>query len=117
MLNISSFNAFLNSPHAGNLWENFVLTEYIKEGFQAGKNLFYFRDQNAVEIDFILEKEGQVYLVEAKNNERPSPKKLNFSKIAPLFKQQVKTIVACAIEEKGMIYLKDYSDHFIKLWT
>ena len=109
LLNISSYKAFLNSPHAGSLWENFVLTEYIKEGFQAGKDLFYFRDQNAVEMDFILEKNGQVYLVEAKNSERPNPRKLNFSKIAPLFKQKVNTILACNVKETGLIYLKDYT--------
>ena len=83
--------------------------EYLKDGLIAGKNLFYIRDKNGVEIDFVIEKDGKVILVEAKNSERPNPKKLNFRKIAPLFKQKATSVVACGIEEKGMIYLKDYS--------
>ena len=109
LLNISSLQALENSPHLGNIWENFVFTEFIKEGFSPGKNLFFFRDQNAVEIDFILEKDGQIYLIEAKKNERPRAEKLNFSKIAPLFKTSVKSMVACNADEQGEISLKDYS--------
>lgn len=109
LLNISSLQALENSPHLGNIWENFVFTEFIKEGFSPGKNLFFFCDQNAVEIDFILEKDGQIYLIEAKKNERPRAEKLNFSKIAPLFKTSVKSMVACNADEQGEISLKDYS--------
>ncbi len=109
LLNISSLRALEKSPHLGNIWENFVFTEFIKEGFSPGKNLFFFRDQNAVEIDFILEKDGQIYLIEAKKNERPRAEKLNFSKIAPLFKTSVKSMVACNADEQGEISLKDYS--------
>lgn len=109
LLNISSLQALEKSPHLGNIWENFVFTEFIKEGFSPGKNLFFFRDQNAVEIDFILEKDGQIYLIEAKKNERPRAEKLNFSKIAPLFKTSVKSMVACNADEQGEISLKDYS--------
>ncbi len=109
LLNISSLRALENSQHLGNIWENFVFTEFIKEGFTPGKNLFFFRDQNAVEIDFILEKDGQIYLIEAKKNERPRAEKLNFSKIAPLFKTSVKSMVACNADEQGEISLKDYS--------
>lgn len=109
LLNISSLRALEKSPHLGNIWENFVFTEFIKEGFSPGKNLFFFCDQNAVEIDFILEKDGQIYLIEAKKNERPRAEKLNFSKIAPLFKTSVKSMVACNADEQGEISLKDYS--------
>jgi len=109
LLNIGSLKVLENSPHLSNIWENFVFTEYLKEGLIAGKNLFYIRDQNGVEVDFIIEKDGKIILVEAKNSERPNPKKLNFKKIAPLFKEKVTSIVACGIEEEGVISLKDYS--------
>jgi predicted AAA+ superfamily ATPase len=97
------------SPHLGNIWENFVFTEFIKEGFIAGKNVFFIRDQNKTEIDFVIEKDGKVFLIEAKTSERPNPKKLNFNKIAPLFKKEVVPVVACTVEEPGVISLKDYS--------
>lgn len=109
LLNINSLEALNNSPYLGNLWENLVFTEFIKEGYQSGKNIFFFRDQNGVEIDFIVEKDGKVFLIEAKSSERPDPRKLNFNKIAPLFNAVVNPVVACMVEEKGMIRLQDYS--------
>ena len=109
LLNIYSLQALENSPHLRNIWENCVFTEFLKEGFSPEKNLFFFRDQNGVEIDFILEKDGKVYLIEAKNSERPKAQKLNFLKVAPLFKENVHSIVACGVEEEGLIALKDFS--------
>jgi len=109
LLNINSLEALEASAHHGNIWENFVFTEFLKEGLIPGKNLFYFRDHNGAEIDFIIEKDGKVFLVEAKNSERPNPRKLNFHKIASLFKGPISSVVACSVEEKGIITLKDYS--------
>lgn len=108
LLNIDSLDTLEKSPHLGNIWENFVMTEFLKNGFVTGKDIFYFRDTNGVEIDFVIEKKGEVFLVEAKHSERPNPSKLNFKKIAPLFKEKVVSIVACGVHEKGSIALKDY---------
>jgi predicted AAA+ superfamily ATPase len=109
LLKIDSLDTLEKSLHLGSIWENFVLSEYVKEGFAAGKDIFYFRDTNGVEIDFILEKKGEVFLVEAKHSERPNPSKLNFKKIAPLFKGKVSSMIACNIENKGYIALKEFS--------
>jgi len=109
LLNIDSLDALEKSLHLGNIWENFVLSEHLKEGFVAGKDIFYFRDTNGVEIDFVIENKGEVFLVEAKHSERPNPAKLNFKKIAPLFKEKVSSVLACGVEEKGRITLKDFS--------
>ncbi|MFV0592026.1 MAG: ATP-binding protein [Draconibacterium sp.] len=109
LLNINSLESLFNSIHLGNLWENFVFTEFLKNGFTTGKNIFYFRDQNGVEIDFIVEKDGKTFLIEVKSNERPDSRKFNFKKIAPKFKQEVHAVVACNIDESRLISLKDYS--------
>jgi len=109
LLKINSRKTLENSLYLGNLWENFVFTEFVKEGLIPGKNLFYFRDQNGVEIDFIIEKNGKIILVEAKASEYPNRKKLNFNKVAPLFNKTVTSVVACGIEEDGIISLKNYS--------
>jgi hypothetical protein len=108
LLNIDSGETYDKSPHRGNLWENFLLTELVKYGMVPGKNIFYFRDQNGVEIDFILEKTGKTYLIEAKYSENPDSRKLNFKKVAPIFKQEVTPLVACRIEEKGLFKLSGY---------
>lgn len=109
LLNINSLEALDKSPHLGNIWENFVFTEFLKEGYKAGNDIFFFRDQNGVEVDFIVEKNGKVFLVDAKTSERPHPKKLNFKKVASLFKRDVISVVACGVEEKDIVELKDFS--------
>ena len=109
LLNINSLNALNDSLHLGNLWENFVFTEFLKEGYTAGKNIFFFRDHNGVEIDFVIEKDGKIFLVEAKASERPDQKKLNFNKVTPLFKENAIPIVACTVEEQKMINLKNFA--------
>lgn len=109
LLNIHSLQSLEDSPHLGNIWENFLLTELIKYGMFPGKNIFYIRDQNGVEIDFIVELENKTYLIEAKHSEHPNPSKLNFKKIAPLFKKDVISVVACSIQEEGMFELKEYN--------
>ena len=50
-----------------------------------------------------------IYLIEAKNSERPRAEKLNFRKVTPLFKEKVNLLVACNVEENGVIKLKDFS--------
>ena len=109
LLNIESPDSLDKSPHSGNVWENFVMSELVKNGFVAGKDLFFFRDSNGIEIDFIIDKEGSVSLIEAKHSERPDRSKLSFKKIAPLIKTKVKSIVACGIHEEGIIKLKEFS--------
>lgn len=109
LLNIASLESLENSIYLGHIWENFVLSEYLKDGFIAGKDIFFFRDSNGNEIDFIIEKESDVYLIEAKHSERPNPAKLSIKKFATLFKRDVNSIIACNIGETGLISLKDYS--------
>jgi len=109
LLSIHSLQALEKSPLLGNIWENFVFTEFIKKGLIPGKNIFFYRDQNGVEIDFILEKDGAITLTEAKYSERPRTEKLNFKKVSPLFQSEVNCAVACNIQEKGLIHLKNYS--------
>jgi len=109
LLNINTLDSLEKSLHLGNIWENFVLSEYLKEGFTVGRDIFYLKDTNGVEIDFVIEKKGEVFLVEAKHSERPNPAKLNFKKIAPLFKDKVNSVLACGVEEQGLIRLKEFS--------
>jgi uncharacterized protein len=109
LLNIHSLAALESSPFLGSIWENFCFTEMIKAGYLPGKNLFFYRDQNGVEVDFILEKEGNIHVVEAKYSERPRAEKLNLQKVVPLFETTVRSWVACNVQEKGIVRLKDYS--------
>lgn len=109
LLNIDSLEVMDKSMYLGSLWENFVFSEYLKEGFIAGKDIFFYRDSNGNEIDFIVEKEGSIYLIEAKHTERPKPDRLYLNRIARLFDTTVNSLVACNVEESGLVALKDFS--------
>ncbi len=108
LLNITSLNSLERSSYLGNIWENYVLAEYLKDGLQVGKDLFFYRDHNGVEIDFIVEVKGNILLVEAKSSERVNEKKLNFKKVVPLFKKEVIPVLACGVVEDSVIAMKNY---------
>lgn len=109
LLNIRSMESYDRSLHRGALWENFTFTELLKAGFIPGNELFYYRDQNGVEIDFIVEQpSGEIALIEAKETENPSDRQLNFKKVAPLFQEQVRCVVVCNVWQVGFVKLKDF---------
>ena len=111
LLNVQNRQACLKSPALGHIWENLVFSEMIKTlPAKPGRNLFFYRDQNGVEMDFVLELDGKLHLIEAKSSERVDVRKLNFSKIAPLFKnRETRCTLICSSMEETPIELKDYA--------
>ena len=57
-------------PLRGNLFETFVFSELIKARYNAGKpeNLYFFRDSNGNEVDFIIEEGNALFCYEAKSS-------------------------------------------------
>lgn len=108
LLNISSYQDWLNHVNRGELWENFVCMEYIKtKHLLPGRQFFFYRDSNGVEIDFVIESGSGLELIEAKASERVDERKLNFSKVAKLFPKTTCTL-ACMVEESRKIHLQNY---------
>jgi len=101
-------------PHKGSLWENFVMMELIKNyDLIPGNDLFFYRDQNGVEIDFIIEKKRKLFFIEAKAGERINSKKLHFDKVASLFENKfhIEKILALNINETKIKKQKSYIYH------
>lgn len=114
LLEIGNENDWHDHPHKGNLWENLVIMELIKtHELKPGYNLFFYRDQHGVEIDFIIEKEGKLILIEAKAGERIDHKKLHFDRVVPLFegKYPIETILAQNIPENNVLKFKGHLCH------
>ncbi len=121
LLGIHSKEQLKDNPLEGSIWENFVLNSILSnEKIKIGYQLFYLRDQNGVEIDFVLEAAKSIVLIEAKKNENPDERKLNFHKIAPLFlEKNVFCHLACNSNEKMILKFKDYSKYnplFVAGW-
>lgn len=69
LLDLGSCDEVLTSPYRGNLFENAVAVEIIKQYHAQGRRprLYYWRDYDKQEIDFIIEKSGNIqYAVEVK---------------------------------------------------
>jgi len=74
------------------------MMELVKvNNLRPSDDLFFYRDQNGVEIDFLIERKGNIYLIEAKSGEKIKTKELNFKKVAPLFKQKIVKFFCCKI--------------------
>ena len=66
----------LNSPFLGHLWETFVYAE-IRKLNRIRKNpvsIWYYRDQRAREIDFLLSQDGRLSFIECKWTTQPGLK-------------------------------------------
>ncbi|MCW8801110.1 MAG: ATP-binding protein [Desulfobacter sp.] len=112
LLGIESESDWFSHPLKGSLWENMVMMELIKtHDLRPGTNLFFYRDQNGVEIDFVVEQKGTLYLIEAKAGERIPPGKLHFNRVAPLFRKTFKTenILALNIKDDKVLRQKEYA--------
>lgn len=93
LLSIYNERDWYAHPNRGHIWENLSFLELIKQKeLRPGENLFFYRDQNGVEIDFVLEQGQKIYLIEAKAAERVPPAKLNFAKVAPLLAPKRETV-------------------------
>jgi predicted AAA+ superfamily ATPase len=110
LLNINKSKDLDDHVNLGQIWENLVFCELIKSHrLKPGKNLFFYRDQNGIEIDFIAEGRPDVWLIEAKYSENVKDGKLNFKKIAPRFERPVKCSVACSVNSNKELFFADYS--------
>ncbi|OGS20322.1 MAG: hypothetical protein A3J83_04275 [Elusimicrobia bacterium RIFOXYA2_FULL_40_6] len=70
---INNRETLLNSPLAGPLFENFCIQETLKQilNYQKNVRLYYIRTNNNLEIDLIIEKNGELYPCEIKFNMTP----------------------------------------------
>jgi len=65
---ISNFNKLEDRNDIGQLWENFVLIERIKQNEyrKISANYYFWRTYTQKEIDFIEEREGKLFAYEMK---------------------------------------------------
>lgn len=76
MLGIQSQAELERSPFLGSIFEGFVAAEILKSQINRGqrKELYYFRDQQGLEIDFLVpQANARFWLVEAKASKTVQP--------------------------------------------
>ncbi len=76
LLGIESDQALNRSPFLGQIFEGFVAAEIVKRQINTGhsKSLYYFRDRQGLEVDFLLDLgDRRLALIEAKATRTPTP--------------------------------------------
>ena len=68
LLGIRQTQELSNSHFRGALFENYVITEFLKKKFNGGlsNNLFYWRDNKGIEIDLLIESKNKLIPIEIK---------------------------------------------------
>ena len=66
----------LSSPYVGPLFETFVVIDILKRFYNHGllPSMFYFRTQDKLEIDLVIEQEDRLHLIEIKSTQTVYPK-------------------------------------------
>ena len=60
---------------AGNIFENFIVSEILKSHLNAGKTIssvYFYRDRDQKEIDIVIEEDGKLYPIEIKMTANPN---------------------------------------------
>ena len=66
----------IKSPSLGAMWETFIYSELRKYVKNESRNsiLWFYRDSQLREIDFLIEKDNKMHFIEAKWTQTPQPK-------------------------------------------
>lgn len=71
LLRIDSTETLPNHPMKGSIFENFIITELLKNRFNKGKrsNLYFWRDRPGLEIDVLLDNGIDIEAIEIKSGQ------------------------------------------------
>lgn len=71
LLRIRSSEMLINHPYRGALFENFIISELLKNRFNKGitSNLYFWRDRSGTEIDVVLDRGVSAFPIEIKSGQ------------------------------------------------
>ena len=97
----SSPDVLENGAMSGNIFETFVINEVIKSYKNNGvnANFYYYRDKDKCEIDFIIEKDGNLYPIEVKKTASPDKSMVKAFKLLPDDKRKEGAVVCLATDD------------------
>ena len=104
LLGIRRADDLLTSPFRGVLFEGLVASEIVKHRLSRGldRGLYYFRDRQGLEVDFIVDAGGRkLTLLEVKATRTPMPgdaRSLTRLMVAQTTRASVRSLVVCADE-------------------
>ncbi len=116
ILGIRDEEAWLQSPLKGHLFENFVYCEIQKQLNlkNSARKVFFWRDKDNREVDFVIEDGVSLMLVESKLSENPSISMPGMEHLEKAFVEQYQTrkIIACQVDSDRILKSGSY-----ELWN
>ena len=112
LLGINSKEQLDIHPLRGNIFENFIISEYIKKKNNTGEevSLYYWRDQKGHEVDLIEDRSNYLFPIEIKLSETFN--RSFIQNIEYLNKLQASEIVECKV--KGSLIYSGEDERFYK---
>ncbi|OGQ35143.1 MAG: hypothetical protein A3F16_04620 [Deltaproteobacteria bacterium RIFCSPHIGHO2_12_FULL_43_9] len=111
LLNIKSIDDLISSPMVGAVWETFIFSE-IRKRQEGNWNLWFWRDSDGLEVDFVYNRGGLFDLAEVKWSEHPDRSDAdNLYKVAKLmgFKNVLSAKIVCRTSAPYPMELNDFT--------
>src|SRR3989338_5762807 len=111
LLNIKSIDDLISSPMVGAVWETFIFSE-IRKRQEGNWNLWFWRDSDGLEVDFVYNRGGLFDLEEVKWSEHPDRSDAdNLYKVAKLmgFKNVLSAKIVCRTSAPYPMELNDFT--------
>ncbi|MDR3243784.1 MAG: ATP-binding protein [Elusimicrobiota bacterium] len=103
-------DSLLNGAQSGNMLESYVFAEILKSYFHNGDkpNIYFYRDTDQKEIDFIIEKNMTLYPIEVKKTANPNSGDCkNFTTLSKFKKQIGAGAIICLCEKTASLPNQD----------
>ncbi|MFW7380077.1 MAG: ATP-binding protein [Oligoflexus sp.] len=116
ILGIRDEDTWLQSPLKGHLYENFVFCEIQKmlNLTGSGRKVFFWRDKDNREVDFLVENGPTLTLIESKFSENPPIPMSGIEHVEKVFsgQYQIRKIIACQVDSNRILKNESY-----ELWN
>lgn len=105
LLGIESPEQLSRDKMRGALFENFVVTEALKQRYNQGKesNLYFYRDSNQNEIDLLLKRNTRLYGIEIKSS-------MTFHKDFEKALKRIDEWVKAPVDGKAVVYAGNFEN-------
>jgi predicted AAA+ superfamily ATPase len=91
LLKYHDLKTLMVSAMSGAIFENMIFMEIIKHKFNAAKNfdVYFYRDSNGLEVDFVIDKGQELLLIEVKSGKNINENTTKTLKSIPLLGEKI----------------------------
>ena len=106
LLGFNDPETLIRGPYFGNLFETMVMGDFLKKFLHFGEkaSMYYLRSRDGLEVDLVIEVEGNLHLFEIKSSMTITPKHItSLRRMANDLGSRVKTAVIISCSEDNFI--------------